>query len=79
VSDSISESSGVVRVEAGELRRVEVRPGDLFVLTVARQLADAETAAIGEQWHALVGADVPLMIVEGGELAVFRPAAADQP
>lgn len=70
-------NSDVIRVEGGELRRIEVRPGDLFVLTAPHRLTAQEAAAIREQWHSLVGADVPLLVLEGGELTVYRPVHAE--
>lgn len=64
----------VVRVEAGELRHVEVRPGDLFVLTSPHDLSEEQAHQLRERWRTCVGEGVPLVIVEGGELSVFRPA-----
>lgn len=62
-----------VRIEAGELRRVTVRPGDLFVLNVDRHLDAEQVARLRAQWRELVG-EVPLVVLpHGAELTVFRP------
>lgn len=66
-----------VRVEGGELRRVEVRPGDVFVLNVNHNLTSEQAARLRAQWRELVG-EVPLVVLpHGAELTVFRPGEAD--
>jgi hypothetical protein len=70
-------SDETLRIEAGELRRVEVRPGDLFALTVGHNLTAQQAAELSARWRDLVG-DVPLLVLpRGAELTVFRPVGAD--
>lgn len=68
----------MVRIEGGELRHVAVQPGDLFVLTVDRQLATDEIASLREQWMAAVGNANPLVVLEGAELTVIRAMGVNQ-
>jgi hypothetical protein len=71
-------SDKVIRIEAGELRHVEVRPGDLFVLRTEHRLSLDELDAIREQWAKAVGTHVPLVVIEDADLTVFRSVEADR-
>jgi hypothetical protein len=71
-------SDETLRIEAGELRRVDVRPGDLFVLTVAQNMTVEQVAELGASWRDRVG-EVPLIVLpRGTELSVFRRVDPDE-
>jgi len=75
---STTQDAPVVRVEAGELRHVEVHPGDLFVLTSPQNLSEEQAHQLREQWRTHVGEGAPLVILERSELSVFRPATTGE-
>lgn len=70
-------SSDVIRVEGGELRRITVQPGDLFVLHLERSPSDEDVAELHRQWRKAVGDRAPLVVLSGGDLTVYRPVAPE--
>jgi hypothetical protein len=59
----------------GDLQRLEVRPGDVFVLTVPRDFSREVQYRIVEYWRGIMG-DVRLIVLEEGmKLGVISEAA----
>ena len=54
-----------------ELRRITVRPGDIYVLEVPASTTSQAAQRMSEKWRAAVG-DVPLLITSG-RLTCYRP------
>lgn len=55
--------------DVGEIERLELKPGDRFVLTFPRPLSRAEHAHIQSLWREFVGGDADafkLLILEHG-------------
>ena len=50
----------------GDLQRLEVKPGDKFVLTLDCQLSMEQQARLGDYWMTLMGPDCPLIVIEPG-------------
>ena len=51
----------------GDLHRLELRPGDRFVLTMPRVVCQAQAEMINAQWEQYAGPDAPpLLILDGG-------------
>lgn len=64
----------LIKIE--HLRRVDVQPGDRFVLTSHEPLSSETCARIQEIWKRFIGGDVPLLILpEGFEVGVLRQKA----
>lgn len=62
------------------LRRIRVEPGDIFVLTLARDVSAAEAQGIRDNWRERFGSDVPLLLLSGGaQLSVLNTAAPARP
>lgn len=56
----------------GDLQRLDVRPGDRFVLTVPVLLSDEEVARLQEQWAKLgLGDGKVIVLHEGMKLGVI--------
>ena len=57
----------------GELRRIDVRPGDKFVLNVDQPVSAQSAHRLQEIWRQFIEGEAPLLILERGmELAVIR-------
>jgi hypothetical protein len=51
----------------GEIRRLELRPGDRFVMTVPERLMMDQAESIRDAWRRLWGGDhVPLVVLDAG-------------
>ncbi|EHM01149.1 hypothetical protein HMPREF9946_02224 [Acetobacteraceae bacterium AT-5844] len=50
----------------GDLQRLEVKPGDRFVLTLERAPTPEVTQRVRQAWQAFVGGGVPLLILDPG-------------
>lgn len=57
----------------GDLQRVEVRPGDRFVLTVDDRMTDEGRKNVQKIWEVFAGEDAPKLLVleKGMKLGVF--------
>ena len=57
----------------GDLQRVDVRPGDRYVLTVARPISNEMHLRIQAVWKDFMGAGAPILLVleDGMKLGVF--------
>lgn len=49
----------------GDLQRLEIRPGDKFVIRVNRPITLEHAEALREQWHRFAGNDIPVLILVG--------------
>lgn len=65
----------------GDLARVDVRPGDVFVVMPKRQISEATANALSQVWEENFGPECPLVVLEEGmRIGVLSPdrAAAAQ-
>lgn len=69
--DVLSAAGTPLTVE--NLKRVQVQPGDIFVLPVDRATTPEQAHAICEVWRRVFSEDVRLLIVPG-YLEHYRPA-----
>ncbi|QAZ46133.1 hypothetical protein C1M53_27605 [Mesorhizobium sp. Pch-S] len=51
--------------EAGHLQRLEIKPGERFVLTCDYALSEADADRVRQAWDAFMG-DVPLLVLTDG-------------
>jgi hypothetical protein len=57
----------------GELRRLDVKPGDRFVITTSDVLSMAQAKLVQAQWKEFIGGSVPLLILTSGmQIGVIR-------
>lgn len=57
----------------GDLQRIEVKPGDLFVLKVPGKISLETAERIREQWERATDGTKLIIIEDGCELGVFGP------
>jgi hypothetical protein len=50
----------------GDLQRLEVRPGDRFVLKTPDIISDDQHAKIQDAWNAFAGPGTPLLVIYPG-------------
>lgn len=65
----------------GDIAKVTVAPGDVFVVMPKRQISEATAQALGQVWEDNFGSECPLVILEEGmRIGVLSPdkAAAAQ-
>ena len=56
----------------GDLHRIDVRPGDVFVLKAQRRLTKEQRDMLREQWSAQMPADCKCLVIdEAMEIGVF--------
>lgn len=61
----------------GDLQRMDIRPGDKFVLSVDGHITRAQAESIRDGWRLFAG-DVPLLILEDGmKLGAIRDESDD--
>lgn len=61
--------------EFAEVRRMHIRPGDIFVLEVDHPMSALEAQMTKERWQRVAG-DAPLLIIQG-RLATYRPVDSE--
>lgn len=65
----------------GDLTKITVSPGDVFVVMPKRQISEATAQALSQVWEENFGSDCPLVVLEEGmRIGVLSPdkAAAAQ-
>ncbi|MES2634039.1 MAG: hypothetical protein V4669_13780 [Pseudomonadota bacterium] len=50
----------------GDLQRIQPKPGDVFVLSVDKEISDEQACRIREHWKAMVGEGLPLVVIGAG-------------
>jgi hypothetical protein len=73
VSGDLPESLLNGLAEVGDVRRLDVLPGDLFVLGLSQYPSEAEIEHLHEQWRSVAGDARLLVLTPGMELTVYRP------
>lgn len=62
----------------GDLARLDVKPGDRFVMKLARQASEQEAQHLRQAWRKATGDDVRLILLGPGiELGVIGASDAD--
>lgn len=59
-------SNREIKFTEGQLSRLEIRPGDKFVLCVDQHISSETAARIRETWERFAGKGVPILILEKG-------------
>ena len=63
----------LIKVE--NFRRVDVKPGDKYVLMYHGVITEQMAADIKRGWEKFMGGDVPILILQDGmEIGVMRPS-----
>lgn len=65
----------------GDLAKIDVKPGDVFVVMPKRQISEATANALSQVWEENFGPECPLVVLEEGmRIGVLSPdrAAAAQ-
>jgi hypothetical protein len=65
----------------GDLAKINVKPGDVFVIMPKRQISEATANALSQVWEENFGPECPLVVLEEGmRIGVLSPdrAAAAQ-
>lgn len=63
----------------GDIAKIEVKDGDVFVLMHPARMSEEDAAFIRQTWQAIFGQQVTLLILDAGaRLGVLSPVAAAQ-
>lgn len=58
----------------GDLARIELKPGDVFVLSCEQRISSETAERVRAYWQRVMG-DVPLLIFDGGARLEVVPSA----
>jgi hypothetical protein len=74
IGDDVARDAIQIRY-LGDMARLEIKPGDRFVLQANRPLSLEQHQYIKKLWAGAVGEGVPLLIIDGGlKLGVISTA-----
>lgn len=61
----------------GDLTKITVSPGDVFVIMPKRQISEATAQALSQVWEENFGAECPLVVLEEGmRIGILSPDRA---
>lgn len=63
-------------IDIEDLKRIQVQPGDVFVIQSEQGISAAEAHRLKTAWAECVGGNVPLFILSRAELVQFRPVSS---
>jgi hypothetical protein len=62
-------------IDIKDLKRIQVQPGDVFVVQSEQDISAAEAQRIKDAWVEFVG-DAPLLILSRAKLVQLRPVSS---